>query len=713
MAESVSSENLLVKVENLDKLLTLAGEVIISSSNLGNTYKNLQALYDSKKPVNRDTVEVMGDLSAATADISSELHHLVQAIRTVSLKDLSFRTRRLVRDISRKTGKRVNFEFEGEETTVDKTIVENLYDPISHQLRNAIDHGIEDSEERKKKGKPEEGLVVIRVSNSENETIIDIEDDGAGIDLERLRKKAIELGRVNESDNFTEGMALDIMCMAGVSTAEVVSEVSGRGVGMDVVRSMLSNLGGSISFKTEKDKGSTFTFRVPLVSAVNIVDALVIRSGKHMFAFPISTVAASMSVPKKQINSTLGKGEMVHYLDKLLPLHNLNKLLDGTVVEHEGENLPVLVLEHKKEWIALSISEFLSPQKLVIIPFNGALEVEGISGTTILGGRSLGFIVDVNSLIARATGKGRRHHLSLAEAESAAGKALKKGRLETQAVKVEKHAEVADEAAMADKRPEAAARREIEIQEEPQIENVTEFILEIEKLVPQLNESIFALEKNPGDMETINLAFRLFHTIKGNLIMIGYSKGGQTVHAVESVLDYARGKKIDISPEMMDILMDGVSYIEDLVRKGKAGAWQDEVSQHVLEASARVLPEQKVEKKEVGDVVTAEIGLSHESSYRMNNYRKLKTPFYNCYVEFDSGRQPPFLVACLIYKRISEVGDVLGTVPPLEDIENGIMEGKFKLLFASSREPEKAEKFLYSVLTRHYGATIVKINRFG
>ncbi len=239
------SENMLVRSEHLDKLLLLAGAVIVSSSNQSLAYRNLQALLSQKAPVDREVVENSRDLAETTTSISHDLHQLVQAIRTVSLKDFSFRARRLVRDLARKTGKRVRFEFEGEDTAVDKVIVEKLYDPISHQLRNALDHGIEDALSRTRSGKPEEGCIILRAYNTERETFVEIQDDGAGVDLEALRQKGIALGQIGPNDLFTEDDALRLMCMAGVSTARTISEVSGRGVGMDVVYSMITELGGN------------------------------------------------------------------------------------------------------------------------------------------------------------------------------------------------------------------------------------------------------------------------------------------------------------------------------------------------------------------------------------------------------------------------------------------------------------------------------------
>ncbi|MBI3794687.1 MAG: Hpt domain-containing protein [Nitrospinae bacterium] len=703
---SSRAESMLVKLQNLDDLLTLAGEVIITSSNLDLTYKNLQQLHLKAEPVPREAVDAAKDLAGASAIISSNLHHLVQVIRTVDLRDLSFRARRLVRDVSRKTGKRILFEVEGEDTTVDKTIVEKLYDPISHQLRNAIDHGVELPAERSAAGKPEEGRILLRVYNSENETFVEIEDDGAGIDMEKLRAKGLAMGLVQPNEPWTEDEALELMCTAGVSTAGQVSEVSGRGVGMDVVREQITNIGGTVSFKSERGKGAVFTFRVPLVSAVNIMDGLVVRSGPYFFAFPISNVVTTMSVGRKQIHTTLQKGEMVKYLDHLLPLHDLNYLLEKERLTDEGAVVSVLVIEHKGVSVALKISEFYSPQKLVIISFNDALSVNGLSGATILGGRKLGFIMDVPSLIDRAMGRrGMRSAKKMAEsAKAAAGRSEKATASAQAAVKADekgKSAEVHESADVItdEKREETATAMQ-------------EFIVEVEKLLPTLNGAIFSLESQPDNVEELNKAFRLYHTIKGNFIMMGLTKGGTTIHGVESVLDRLRSKKLDMSPEVMDVLMDGAAYIEDVVRQSKAGSWKDESGETIIERTARILPEEKTGPRAAVDVASGEIRFSHEAAYRVIQYKKLKTPIYHCFIEFDPGKQPSFLVACLIYKRFMEVGDVLGSLPWLEELEKGSAENRIRIQFASNLDAALLEESLKGILTKHYGAQVFKFSRF-
>ena len=614
----------------------------------------------------------------------------------MNLKDIGFRARKLVRDLSRKTGKLINFEVIGEETTIDKAIIERLYDPCSHQLRNAVDHGIEDAQTRTRAGKPKEGHVILKAYNTEQETVIEIKDDGAGIPMDALRRRGVEEGILDENDPITDEIALELMCTPGVTTSESVSKISGRGVGMDVVRNSIDSLGGVFSFETETGKGATFTLRIPLASAVNIVDALVVRASENIYAFPISNVVASISLTRDEISSALDKGKMVKYLGNLLPLHGLNHLMEkqiGKIDVNDDEKIPILIIEHKGKRIALTVSEFLAPQKLVIIPFSESISVTGLIGPTILGGRKLGYIVDVPALISLAIGKDIKH----------VARKLKEKDVDEK----EDTEKSGDHGSIETESPTNDFYNTLT---ETSINVRQEFIVELEKIIPELNEIAFALESDPSDNEKINTAFRLFHTIKGNLIMMGLPLGGETVHCIESVLDRVRSNQEEgISPEMMDIVMDGISYIEDVVSNVKADTWEDKVSDDVIDSSAKLLPKQRFDQKEITDVESVDFMLTHESEYRALMYRKNNSQFYRIYIEFDSGGQPSFLVACLIYKRICEIGDVLGTVPILSDIEKGRMDGKIKILFASSYKRELLEKALKDLFTKHYGAHLVNL----
>ena len=687
---------MLVRGEELDRLLLLAGEVIITSSNQGLVYKNMQDLFDKKAPMDQEALDAAKDLASSTSLLSGDLHRLVQTIRTVNLKDMGFRSRRLVRDLSRKTGKPINFEVLGEETTIDKAIVDQLYDPIAHQLRNAVDHGIEDVQTRVRHGKPQEGRIVFKAYNTDQETVIEIEDDGAGIPLQQLHNKGVENGIISKDDPLTEESALELMCTPGLTTSETVSKISGRGVGMDVVRNSFDNLGGTFFFKTAAGRGTTFTFRIPLASAVNIVDALVVGADENTFAFPISNVVASIALSKEDITNALEKGRMVKYLDSLLPLHDLNHVLDKRCADFDwaasNGSIPILIVEHKGKRVALKVTEFLAPQKLVIIPFDETIATTGLVGSTILGGRKLGYIVDIPALISLALGE---------KVRDVARKI--KGKDSDQTTKTAADSE--------QERPASGALAENpqDTQTEVSATARQEYVAELERLLPDLNEAVFALESDLSDNEKMHAAFRLFHTIKGNFIMMGLPKGGETIHGIESVLDSTRSGKMEITPEVMDIIMDGVSYIEDVVRNMQAGTWEDKTAEDIVERSMGLLPEESFEQQEIGDVASAEIRLTHESQYRARMHRKNKSRLYRIYIEFDSGAQPSFLVACLIYRRVCEVGDVLGTVPLLADIEKGMMDGKIKLLLASPHDQDFLQQVLEELFTKHYGAKLVSL----
>jgi len=689
-------ENMLVRGEYLDQLLTLAGEVIIISSNQGILTRNLQASHDRKYVIDDEILRTSKDLSSTTSVLSSSLHHLVQSIRTVDLKDLSFRARRLVRNTSRQTGKPICFQVKGEETLVDKSIVEKLYDPISHQIRNAIDHGIEDVQTRKQQNKPEEGTIDLKIHNTEKNTVIEISDDGAGIDMVLLKKKAVAKGIIRDEEIMTEDLALRCMCAPGFSTSDEVSEISGRGVGMDVVKNHIDDLGGTISFTTCPCKGTTFIFRIPLLSAVNIVDALVVKAGNTIFGFPIANVLASLSVPVEKVITAFNRGEVFEYLEQVLPIYDLYGVISKNEAKKDRskqETVSILVIEHKSKRAAFVVSEFLAPQKLVIIPFEQSMSVDGLVGTTILGGGKLGFIIDVPALLNLTfgyTGKKVDPEIlggTLGELEEVPAKEI----------------------------PEEISHKDSEIQdadgEEVKDDEVfrQEFVGELQKLCSELNESVFDLESDPSDKDKMNAAFRLFHTIKGNLIMMGLPQGGETVHGVESVLDHVRSHDLEMTSEIMDIIMDGVSYIENISQQSKLGSIQDAPSEDILERSTSFLPKVTYEQEDITNVLSAEIKVSPESSYRALNYRQANKSFYRMYVEFDSELQPSFLIACLIYKRMCDVGDVIGTVPFWGDVEKGMMDGKLKVLFVSDWKLEDLEKSLKDILIKHYGASLVKL----
>ncbi len=706
MADNTNEKGVvLVRTEELDQLLLLAGRVIITASNQKIAHNNLLDLFHQKKSINSNLVDQMQDLSTSSESLSSDLHTLVQSIRTVNLKEIGFRASRLVRNISRKDGKQIKFEMIGEETSVDKVISEKIFDPISHQLRNAVSHGIEDPVTRKEQGKPPEGTITLRASNTEQETFIEIQDDGAGMDLEKIKQKGIDGGFITSNQEFNNEVALNLICTPSFSTADTISNLSGRGVGMDVVRNQIEDLKGSVSFTTELGVGTTFLFRIPLVSAVNIVDALVVSAGEFTFAFPISNVVTTLSIPKSSVDTTLGKGRMIRHLDETLSLHDLGWVmgLEDTIDDiPEEDTVNVLVIRHKQTTCAFKIDHFFSPQKLVIVPFEGGMNIHGLAGSTMLGGKRIGYIIDIPEIITLA--------LDINNAIAAQDP----NKITLQDLSKEPQQKVIKE-----KEPDPIESTEvkgkpkhipIETTSFAEDNDATEeLIVEIEKLIPSLNDAVFQLEKTPDDKDNLNLAFRLFHTIKGNFLLMGLPKACETIHCVESILDSIRNEEQEASHDMVDILMDGISFIEQVTINSKNGTFEDEANDEIIKNSEELAPPKTHKQIDEFDIESSEITLSHETDYIASYLRRNNVQFYQCYIELENQNQPLFLVSCLIYRRLGEVSTVLGSLPSLDDLESGVEINSIKLLFATDRDIDQLKEGLEELLREHYGVTSLKI----
>ncbi len=406
-------ERMPVKISHLDTLLGLTGEIIIAASNISILQRHLNT---SQANVDKDTMEMVKLATMTTGRISSDLHHLVMDIRMVPIKEAFLRFRRLVRDTAKKRGKQVNFEIVGEDTLVDKTVAERLYEPLAHQIRNAIDHGIEDPLERQHAGKPPTGNLTLTAYKKEGYTYVSVADDGKGLDVARIREVVAEKGFLPpaQAAALNAEEAWQMIMMPGFSTAREATEISGRGVGMDVVKSTVESMGGEILIESTPDKGSEFTYKIPQLSAVNITDAVIIRAGDQYFAVPVGNVVATQAVKREEVNTTMGRTESIMYLDSILPLHDLLYLLTGEVLvgEEDAETMPVIIIEAKNGRIACKVSEFIRPQKLVLIPLPEGFKVTGISGTTILGGSQLGMIIEPFELVGMATGAGEEMDMS-------------------------------------------------------------------------------------------------------------------------------------------------------------------------------------------------------------------------------------------------------------------------------------------------------------
>ncbi len=677
----LDAETMQVRLKSLDRLLDLAGEVIIVSSNLNALTRTLHP----GETVSSNLTEGVKDLAITSSRISSDLHNLVVDVRTVTMSDLFTRFRRLVRDISRRLGKPVHLTLQGEEICIDKTVSEKIYDPIAHQIRNAITHGIEDPEVRKAQKKDPVGQIRVAARHLVNSTVIEVSDDGQGIDLERVRARAIEQGLVSAEDaaHLRTDQIYEFLYQAGFSTAAAASTDSGRGVGMDVIRSAMEEIGGETHIESVRKQGTTFSFIIPLVSAVNITDALVVEAGEIGFAFPISAVVATQAIQRKDITTTTGKGRSIVFLGKILPLFDLMTVFGEPPAKVEGDTYPVIIIEHKKTQLAYIVSAFQNPQKLVITEFDESMRVPGLSGTAVLSGRQLGMIIDVPQLFTQTLGKSR-------EVDKPAGR----------------NASIADAVAsipQADSVRTAANGAANQTLETAIEMPGADFLSEVESMLARLNRELLVLDEK-RDKETMDAVFRLAHSIKGNLTMYGIDEPSAVTHYLESLLDKGRRGVLELTDEIFDVLFDGASYLERAI----AALLRNTPAESPSDKLVAALDELTKEKGEAGipvDVDTTQVTLDSTGEFYLSSRRRAGVPLYQARIEFESGDQPRFLIAYMILCRIQRVADVIGSAPPLTDIEKGFCEDSLVVLFAERDPTPGLIDKLGDNLKTYYGIT--------
>jgi two-component system chemotaxis sensor kinase CheA len=307
---------------------------------------------------------------------------------------------RLVRDISKKSGKTITLTMQGEETELDKTIVDKIGEPLLHIIRNAMDHGIEkDPAQRLAQGKPAEGFIRIRAFHKSGNIQIEIEDDGRGISRDRILKKARALDLLTD-EPLSDRDILNLIFEPGFSTAETVSDLSGRGVGMSVVKTTIESLRGQVDVRSEEGKGSTFAIRIPLTLA--IIDGMIVRVGTNRFILPTLSIVTSTRMPSGDINTVSGTGRMVNIQNRLIPFFELNDLLGMPPVERCEASRLMVVVEGSSRRIALGVDELLGKQQIVIKSLGESMaNVPGISGAAIMPDGRVGLIVDIDRLTER------------------------------------------------------------------------------------------------------------------------------------------------------------------------------------------------------------------------------------------------------------------------------------------------------------------------
>lgn len=328
--------------------------------------------------------------------ISGELQEGVMKIRMVPINQIFSRFPRVVRDLQRDLNKKINLEIEGEDTELDKSVVEDLLDPIMHCVRNSVDHGIETPDVRVKAGKPETGTVLLRAANEGNQIVIEIKDDGAGIDVERVKAKAIEKGLIHPDKNINDQDAYNLIMMPGFSTAEKISNISGRGVGLDVVKTMITNLKGSISVSSVPGKGTTFTIKLPLTLA--IIQGLLVRVGSEIYSIPIANVIESQCIRMDEI-SKIDNYEIMNVRNEVISVLRLSRLFDIPETVTSDECYIVIVGTQEKK-IGVMVDALIGEEDVVIKPLrDNFTNSPGIAGASILGDGSVSLIIDVSQLL--------------------------------------------------------------------------------------------------------------------------------------------------------------------------------------------------------------------------------------------------------------------------------------------------------------------------
>ncbi len=375
-----------VDVEKLDALVNAVGELVI-----------MQSLVRQNKLVSRIAdAKLTKDFSQLTR-ITSELQRTAMSMRMVPIKQTFDKMIRLVRDLSKKSGKKVDLIMEGAETEIDRNMVESIYDPLVHMMRNSVDHGISPSVEREKVGKPETGTVFLRAYQKGGSMMIEIEDDGEGLNTQKIRKKAIERGLVSESDNLSDFELNNLIFLPGFSTADKITDVSGRGVGMDVVKKAVEKLRGKVDVQSQPGKGSLFTIRLPLTLA--IIDGIIVRVGTERYIIPTIAIQESMRPEQANYSTVHGRGENLLVRGELVPIIRLYEIFGVESTNTDPCEAIVVVVENEGRRRALMVDELLGKEEVVIKNLGG-LDVPGVAGGTILGDGRVGLILDLAGVIA-------------------------------------------------------------------------------------------------------------------------------------------------------------------------------------------------------------------------------------------------------------------------------------------------------------------------
>ncbi|MEM2099242.1 MAG: chemotaxis protein CheA [Candidatus Bathyarchaeia archaeon] len=386
LAETRAAQTVRVRFDHLDKLMNWVGELVINKIAL------LQVTADNK---DNSLKRIIENIDRLTAD----LQDLVMQVRMVPVSQIFDRFPRLVRDLSLKKGKKIDLIMEGREIEVDRTVLDEIGEPLIHLLRNSIDHGIEPVEERLRAQKNPTGRIRLSAQRSGDHVIIEVEDDGAGIDPAKIAKAAVRKGFATEAEvqEMSKDQLINMIFLPGFSTASEVTDTSGRGVGMDVVKTKITALGGTVHLDTHVGKGTKISIKLPLTLA--IIQAILVNDSGQTFAIPVSQVSEIVRAKKSEIRS-LGKTDAIVVRDHVIPVVHLHKLLRLPGANEEDLELLIIYLGGEEEKLGLAVDSVIRQQDILVKALNGVLSgIKGISGATILGDGQLVLVLDMPQLV--------------------------------------------------------------------------------------------------------------------------------------------------------------------------------------------------------------------------------------------------------------------------------------------------------------------------
>ena len=389
MGKPVVNRTVRVDIEKLDSLMNLVSELIISKNSLVSV---AETEIGASSLAFNEQIEYL-------ESVTTSLHESVMKVRMVPIESVVTKFPRMIRDLSKKLDKKMELYMTGEDTELDRTVVDEIGDPLMHLLRNSADHGLESAEVRAKRGKPEVGSIFLDAYQDGNNVVIEVRDDGNGIDVEAVKKKAIEKGKITQeqADAMSEKEAIDLLFQPSFSTAKQVSDVSGRGVGLDVVKSKIESLSGEVEVRTKLGEGSTFTIRLPLTLA--IIQTLMVIVGGEKYAISLGSIQTIESIPVGDVKTVQGK-EVIYLRGNVIPLVRLTKELDVESLNAPDADLLVLIAKKGDRYAGIVVDELIGQMEIVIKnmgKFIGKSRL--ISGATILGNGEVALILDANALI--------------------------------------------------------------------------------------------------------------------------------------------------------------------------------------------------------------------------------------------------------------------------------------------------------------------------